>query len=146
VRLVGGGARAYPLTVAYVSLTAKASGADVPVRVEDALAGAERLVIRGEAGSGKTTLLQWLTVRAASRDFTGLLAPWNERVPIYLTLRDYTVKELPRPERFLDPIAANFIAEMPGGWSQSVGYCSRLNGVPVRSLTTCPPSRQRKRR
>src|SRR4030095_4938805 len=77
VRLVGGGARDYPLTVAYVSLTATASGGDMPVRVEDALTGAERVVIRGEAGSGKTTLLRWLAVRATNREFTGVLAQWN---------------------------------------------------------------------
>jgi hypothetical protein len=37
------------------------------VRIDDALAGSPRSVIRGEAGSGKTTLLQWLacaTVRS----------------------------------------------------------------------------------
>jgi hypothetical protein len=120
VRLVGGGARDYPLTVAYVSLTATASGGDVPIRVEDALAGVERVVIRGEAGSGKTTLLRWLAVRAANRDFTGALAPWNARVPIYLALRDYAVEPLPRPERFLDHIAANLIEEMPRAWCQGV--------------------------
>jgi hypothetical protein len=120
VRLVGGGARDYPLTVAYVSLTATVSGGDVPVRVEDALAGAERVVIRGEAGSGKTTLLRWLAVRAANRDFTGALAPWNERVPIYLALRDYTREPPPRPEQFLDHLAANLIAEMPQAWCQGV--------------------------
>jgi hypothetical protein len=120
VRLVGGGARAYPLTVAYVSLTATASRGDVPVRVEDALAEARRIVIRGEAGSGKTTLLRWLAVRAANRDFPGALAAWNERLPIYLALRDYTIESLPRPERFLDHIAANLIDEMPRGWCQDV--------------------------
>lgn len=120
LRLVGGGARDYPLTVAYVSLTATASGGDMPVRVEDALTGAERVVIRGEAGSGKTTLLRWLAVRATNREFTGVLAQWNERVPIYLALRDYAIEPLPRPEHFLDHLAANLIEEMPKGWCQGV--------------------------
>ena len=126
VRLVGGGARDYPLTVAYVSLTAAVSGGDAPVRVEDALAGAERAIIRGEAGSGKTTLLRWLAVRAANRDFTGALAPWNARVPIYLALRDYAVEPLPRPERFLDRIATNLLEEMPRGWCQDVLHTRAL--------------------
>jgi hypothetical protein len=137
LRLVGGGARDYPLTVAYVSLTATASEGDVPVRAEDALAGAERVVIRGEVGSGKTTLLRWLAVSATNREFTGVLAPWNERVPIYIALKDYASEPLPHPEHFLDHLAGNLIEEMPKGWCQGV---LRARSSYSMGLTSCRPS------
>ena len=40
--------------------------------IDQLLAFARRLVIRGDAGSGKSTLLQWLAVRSAGRSFSGL--------------------------------------------------------------------------
>jgi hypothetical protein len=116
VRYVSGGPRDYPLTIAYVSLTAVGGGEHVPMRVEEALGGRRRVVVRGEAGSGKTTLLRWLAVRAANRDFSGPLAAWNDRTPFYLALRNYTATPLPRPEQFLDHVTPNLADGMPKGW------------------------------
>lgn len=120
LRLIGAGAREYGLTVAYVSLTATVSGPPEPQRVEDALSGVQRIVIRGEAGSGKTTLLQWLAVRAASRDSVEPLATLNQRIPFYVRLRDYADHELPRPADLIEGVARNVKDLMPNGWAQEV--------------------------
>lgn len=96
------------LTVAYISLSVSGAGAaarhraragewlpgllrglpDAPaeprgggsLRVEQALAGSARTLIRGEAGSGKTTLLRWLAVTAARGRFGSSLAAAGLRV------------------------------------------------------------------
>jgi len=112
LRLVGAGARTYRLTVAYVTLTASAEGRLQSGRVDTVLSGAQRVLVRGEAGSGKTTLLQWLAVRAAQRDFQGALAAWNSRIPFFIRLRDFTNRELPPPERFLDGTAKTLVQLM----------------------------------
>ncbi|HEX8683808.1 MAG TPA: NACHT domain-containing protein, partial [Ardenticatenaceae bacterium] len=61
--------------------------------VEEALAGRQRLLIRGIAGSGKTTLLKWIAVNAAGRKFSGRLEEWNDAVPFFLPLREYVDRE-----------------------------------------------------
>lgn len=98
--MVGAGVREYPLTIAYVTLTATDTNDPAPGRVDHLLATTDRALIAGEAGSGKTTLLQWLTVRAAKRDH-GQLSAWNQRTPFYVSLRDYaeTDKQFPAAQR-----------------------------------------------
>ena len=79
----------YGLSVAYITLSAARTRSDdeAPsddegdasmdsMPVDEALAGSERVLIRGEAGSGKTTLLQWLAVQSTRDAFTGPLAEW----------------------------------------------------------------------
>ena len=79
-------------------------GQDV-VRVDDAIGGSQRILIRGEAGSGKTTLLQWLAVRAARGDFEGALQDWNGLTPYFVRLRRWHDGDLPSPEQFVDEVA-----------------------------------------
>jgi hypothetical protein len=120
------------LSVAYISLTVRrenpavgqahemiswhagaAQGQDSAVRVERALAGASRILIRGEAGSGKSTLLRWLAVNAARGTFRGELAGLNGHIPFLVVLRSYSGRPLPAPEEFLDGIAQPLVALMP---------------------------------
>nr|WP_306453578.1 NACHT domain-containing protein [Streptomyces sp. Tue6028] len=86
------------------------------MRVEAALGGASRVLLRGEAGSGKTTLLRWLAVSAARGAFTGALAGWNGLTPIFVKLREYSDRDLPTPEAMLDGVAAPLTGIMPKGW------------------------------
>ena len=79
----------------------------------------QRAAVRGEAGSGKTTLMQWLTVRAANRDFADKLQSWNRLMPFYVRLRDYADADtrLPKIERLIDSVAPNLAGIMPPGWA-----------------------------
>ena len=129
------------LTVAYLSLTvtardrrqrrdrmhrapdlweraAEPRGREDTIRVEDALAGSSRMLLRGAPGCGKTTLLQWLAVTAARGAFQGELAPWNGLVPFLVRLRDYADEPLPTPAQL---VQAPMIAElMPPAWVHRV--------------------------
>ncbi|MBB4674589.1 NACHT domain-containing protein [Crossiella cryophila] len=109
--------RRYPLSVAYISLTADTEDGR-PARVEELLARSNKLFIRGEAGLGKTTLLHWIAVRSARRDFPDTLAAWNNTIPFFVPLRRYADRELPTPERFLDEVGRHIADEMPKGWVQ----------------------------
>lgn len=117
--------RRYPLSVAYLSLTANAAPADDPVTaairevtatlggppagsVERVLARSDRVFIRGQAGIGKTTLLHWIAVQAA-RDPRGPL-------PFFLPLRRYSTVELPAAEDFLSEVGRHIADDMPPGW------------------------------
>ncbi|MEU3952250.1 NACHT domain-containing protein [Streptomyces achromogenes] len=86
------------------------------MRVEAALGGATRVLVRGEAGSGKTTLLRWLAITAARGAFTGELADWNGLTPVFVKLREYSGRELPRPEAMLDSVAGQITGVMPKAW------------------------------
>ena len=87
------------------------------MRVESALGGASRVLLRGEAGSGKTTLLRWLAITAARGAFTAELADWNGLTPVFVKLREYSDRQLPkRPEELLDGVAGNITGIMPRGW------------------------------
>ncbi|ROP41932.1 NACHT domain-containing protein [Saccharothrix texasensis] len=110
--------RRYPLSVAYISVMASADELSPIHRVEELLAGARRVFIRGEAGLGKTTLLQWVAVRSALSDFPDRLADWNGTVPFFIPLRRYAGRDLPAPERFLDEVGKYVAGEMPHGWMQ----------------------------
>ncbi|MFI5587698.1 NACHT domain-containing protein [Amycolatopsis sp. NPDC051758] len=130
---------ALPLTVAYLSLSVSLEGeqrrpdrrmdelwfekrqsqaSSANMRVETALGGATRILVRGEAGSGKTTLLDWLAVTAARCGFTGKLADWNGRVPFPIRLRSFAAEPLPRPEEFIRHIAP--VLASPEGWARRV--------------------------
>ncbi|MCX4905160.1 NACHT domain-containing protein [Streptomyces sp. NBC_00878] len=130
------------LSVAYVSLrttgdtgTRRAGGRSSPLlrpdmsdweepgaessgmQVEAALGGASRVLLRGEAGSGKTTLLRWLAITAARGAFTTELADWNGLTPVFVKLREYSGRPLPRkPEELLDGVAGAITGIMPKAW------------------------------
>ncbi|MEU7414131.1 NACHT domain-containing protein [Streptomyces sp. NPDC042638] len=91
-------------------------GESAGMRVETALGGATRVLLRGEAGSGKTTLLRWLAITAARGAFTGELAGWNGLTPVFVKLREYSGRELPRPEAMLDSVAGQITGVMPKAW------------------------------
>ncbi len=134
-------ANEYPLTVAYVSLSATDGGADSRP-VDSALQGRRRVLIRGEAGSGKTTLMQWLAVRAAMRDFGGALREWNQLVPIYLRLRDFAKDgEFPLASGFLHRgYAGNLVGLVPAGWIETTLEKGAL--VLIDGLDEIPASRR----
>ncbi|WDE07430.1 SIR2 family protein [Thalassomonas viridans] len=101
----GGRSRKYQLRVAYISLNTETEYDDDTdseiLSTEQALTGFERLVIIGDAGQGKTTLLQWLTVQCGRQDFTGDKAPWNEKIPVIIKLREVlNQKKLPDKSGF----------------------------------------------
>ena len=85
--------------------------------VDQVLAPARRLVIRGQAGSGKSTLLHWIAVRSASRDFSEQLANWNDTMPFFIRLREFVKADFPSPEEFPRQIARMLAGEMPPGWA-----------------------------
>ncbi|MFC3996302.1 NACHT domain-containing protein [Nocardiopsis sediminis] len=126
--------RMYPLTPAYLSLNVTFPSSftgDVDAtsskfewkrprrgvqRVEEALAGVTRLLLRGSAGAGKTTLLHWLAVRASRDDFPNELASWHGLIPLVIPLRQYVGKELPEPEEFIRNTGRHLAAEAPKNW------------------------------
>ncbi|MFJ3515176.1 NACHT domain-containing protein [Streptomyces sp. NPDC090131] len=113
----------WPLDVAYISL-AVSDEQRLPgdpelhrtqVRAEQALASADRVLLRGPAGSGKSTLVQWLALHAA-RQTDG---PWSTCVPFVLRLRSFTASgDLPLPEDFLRAGAVPLSA--PPGWVEDL--------------------------
>src|SRR5262249_7367789 len=86
------------------------------VRVETALSGGSRILVRGEAGSGKTTLLRWLAVTAARGSFAGDLKSWNGVVPVLIKLRSYGSRPLPKPNELLDDAAGPLSSVVPANW------------------------------
>ncbi|MFF1479198.1 NACHT domain-containing protein [Streptomyces sp. NPDC058301] len=119
----------WALDTAYISLAVSgergdfgpARGDQVAVKAEQALAGADRLVLRGPAGSGKSTLVQWLALNAARRTFTGELADWNRCVPFVLRLRAFTQADaLPLPDEFLRGAGVPLHGAAPAGWVEQV--------------------------
>ncbi|MFD7121110.1 NACHT domain-containing protein [Streptomyces sp. NPDC059922] len=130
---LGRTANEWPLDTAYISLAV--SGGDPqpyredlglptapgrgPVKAEQALTGARRVVLRGPAGSGKSTLVQWLALNAARRGFPPELADWNVCVPFVLRLRAFTTAdELPLPEDFLRASGVPLHGSAPAGWAE----------------------------
>ncbi|MFE9425039.1 NACHT domain-containing protein [Kitasatospora sp. NPDC006697] len=115
----------WPLDTAYLSLeladsTPQPFGEDRVHRVqraEQALAGKQRILVRGQAGSGKTTLLQWLAVATAQGTLPEELDHLRGGMPFLLPLRRLVRSELPGPERFLEgPLAAG----QPKGWVHQI--------------------------
>ena len=109
-------ARSLPRLRADMSDWEEAGGEGAGMRVEAALRGSSRVLLRGEAGSGKTTLLRWLAVTAARGAFTGELTDWNGLTPVFVKLREYSGRALPAPEAMLDGVAAPLTGIMPKGW------------------------------
>ncbi|MEU2025376.1 NACHT domain-containing protein [Streptomyces sp. NPDC016469] len=126
---LGRSAGDWPLETAYISLAVssqdsgpewwEAGGPErVTVKVEQCLAGSERLLLRGPAGSGKSTLVQWLAVNAARQSFGGELADWNRCVPFVLRLRAFTSDgKPPGPEDFLRAAGVPLHGAAPAGWA-----------------------------
>lgn len=105
-----------PLLRPDMSVWEEVDGDTGGMRVETALRGSSRVLLRGEAGSGKTTLLRWLAVMAARGAFTGELAEWNGVTPVFMKLREYSGKALPAPGAMLDSVAGLITGDMPAGW------------------------------
>ncbi|MFJ5226163.1 NACHT domain-containing protein [Streptomyces sp. NPDC088400] len=124
---LGRSGRELPLDTAYISLAVSGDPGGPALRhagpttltTEQALAGADRLLLRGPAGSGKSTLVQWLALTAARRGFVPELADWNRCVPFVLRLRAFTSSgTLPMPEDFLR--AAGVPLSPAAGWAESL--------------------------
>lgn len=86
------------------------------LRVENALAGSRRTILRGEAGAGKSTLLQWLAVNSSRGSFEGQLADWNGCIPFIVKLRDFAGKELPRGDGFIAQVGGPITGPIPSEW------------------------------
>ncbi|NGN64208.1 NACHT domain-containing protein [Streptomyces sp. A7024] len=122
------------LDTAYISLAVSGAEAELghregphgfgrpAIRVEEALADGQRLLLRGPAGSGKSTLMQWLAVNTARRRFAGRLAEWNRCVPFVLRLREINARggELPMPEDFMTAARVPMGGAAPDGWAQDL--------------------------
>ena len=98
------------------------SGPEVRVaRAEQALAGRERVLVRGLAGSGKTTLLQWLAVTTAQGRPAPELDHLANHIPYVLSLRTLVRRgSLPFPEAFLKAMSCPFAENQPHGWADGV--------------------------
>ncbi|WP_062214535.1 NACHT domain-containing NTPase [Streptomyces sp. NBRC 109706] len=124
----------WPLDDAYLSLetteTERRKGggpehgrrpvATPPQRAEQALAGLNRVLLRGVAGAGKTTLVQWLAVTIAEHRADAGPPHLVGRIPFVLPLRTLlrAGRELPPPRDFL--AAVNCPHTPPAGWAERV--------------------------
>ncbi|WP_053161381.1 serine protease [Streptomyces caatingaensis] len=120
--LSDGSGETWPLDTAYLSLELVGGRQEgfgpAPRRVEEALAGQRRVLLRGAAGSGKTTLLQWLATVTVKGELPPGLGQLSGCFPLTLPLRRL-VRDggLPAPEEFLAAVAGP-LAGLPGarGW------------------------------
>ncbi|GGU92917.1 ATP-binding protein [Streptomyces albospinus] len=122
----------WPLDAAYMSLEATgpniAEGPfeDLPpraaVRADQALAGRDRVLLRGVAGSGKSTLVQWLAVSCTKPAGETALPHLYGRIPFVLPLRTLTRSgaALPTPDRFLAATGCPVSGSQPAGWAERV--------------------------
>ncbi|MBO4256710.1 NACHT domain-containing protein [Streptomyces griseorubiginosus] len=146
----------WPLDAAYLSLDVLGRGEDpalgppaaapVPAPADQALAGHERVLLRGVAGSGKTTLIQWLAVSAATGT-TDRMAYLTGRIPFVLPLRTLTRhgERLPAPAGFLSAVGCPLAGTQPSGWEHRV-LASGRGLVLVDGLDEVPePERDRAR-
>ncbi|MGW0981908.1 NACHT N-terminal Helical domain 1-containing protein [Streptomyces xiamenensis] len=91
-----------------------------PRRAERALAGLDKVLLRGVAGAGKTTLVQWLAVTTAEHRLSDHLTHLYGRVPFVLPLRTLTRSgnELPTPSTYLNVVGCPHTP--PTGWAERV--------------------------
>ncbi|GAA1900579.1 NACHT domain-containing protein [Streptomyces sodiiphilus] len=119
-------AREWRLDSAYIALEATGEDDSVPVPAERALAGRDKVLLRGGAGSGKTTLVQWLAVTTARRDYDPHLAHLIGRVPFVLPLRRvFRDDRLPTPDEFLHAVRSAVAGSQPTGWADRVMHAGR---------------------
>ncbi|MGW1793303.1 NACHT domain-containing protein [Streptomyces tubercidicus] len=133
----------WPLDAAYMSLEATAPAArevtavgpfdgeagprgappaPVPVPADQALAGRDRVLLRGVAGSGKSTLVQWLAVSCTKAPGETALPHLYGRIPFVLPLRTLARDgaPLPTPDRFLAAVGCPVSGAQPEGWANRV--------------------------
>ncbi|MEU7434422.1 NACHT domain-containing protein [Streptomyces sioyaensis] len=133
----------WPLDAAYMSLEATAAPArevtagapwdaeggprtgpavPLPVPADQALAGRDRVLLRGVAGSGKSTLVQWLAVSCTKTPGETALPHLYGRIPFVLPLRTLTREgaALPAPGRFLAAVGCPVSGSQPDGWADRV--------------------------
>lgn len=133
----------WPLDAAYMSLEATAPAAPeveavfpfaeedgprgappapVAVPADQALAGRDRVLLRGVAGSGKSTLVQWLAVSCTKAPGDTVLPHLYGRIPFVLPLRTLTRDgaPLPTPDRFLASVGCPVSGSQPEGWADRV--------------------------
>ncbi|WP_043267362.1 NACHT domain-containing protein [Streptomyces sp. CT34] len=91
-------------------------GPQPPVPVEHALAGQERVLLRGIAGSGKTTVVQWLAVSTAKQQLPAELNALRGRVPFVLPVRRFSDRDLPLPVEFLSAARHPLSGAEPDAW------------------------------
>ncbi|MES4909468.1 MULTISPECIES: NACHT domain-containing protein [unclassified Streptomyces] len=109
----------WPLESAYLSLEAETdAGPSAPA--DQALAGRERVLLRGVAGSGKTTLVQWLAVSVARGELPPELEGLRGRVPFVLQVRRFGRHGFPAPRDFLASVRHPRAAGQPAGWAERV--------------------------
>jgi len=126
----------YKLSVAYVTLLVEYSGFidndeldspsdDMPDReyegeqilsIDEAISKSKRLLLRGPTGSGKTTLMKWVAVMSAGSNLKKELNDWNECVPFFIRLRNFSDADLPSPKNFPSLTAKSLSDEMPEKW------------------------------
>ncbi|MDT3396832.1 NACHT domain-containing protein [Streptomyces sp. B1866] len=113
----------WPLDAAYLSLEAvsERGAPEAPQPADQALAGRDRVLLRGVAGSGKTTLVQWLAVCAARLEPPRGMEQLIGRVPFVLPLRTIARKDsLPDPTHFLAAVNSPLAGAQPAGWADRV--------------------------
>ncbi|ANZ17079.1 large ATP-binding protein [Streptomyces noursei ATCC 11455] len=122
----------WPLDAAYMSLQVTSPGRAedpfedlpprAPVPADQALAGRDRVLLRGVAGSGKSTLVQWLAVSCTKPLGTTALPHLYGRIPFVLPLRTLTRAgaALPTPDRFLAATGCPVSGTQPAGWADRV--------------------------
>lgn len=118
----------WPLDATYLSLGAEFDTADAgegaapePVMPADrALAGQERVLLRGVAGSGKTTLVQWLAVSTARGQLPDELEALRGRIPLVLPVRRFARDGFPGPDDFLRAVGHPLADDAPEGWAVRV--------------------------
>ncbi|QUQ68475.1 NACHT N-terminal Helical domain 1-containing protein [Kutzneria sp. CA-103260] len=112
------------------------------LRIEAALAGSDRTLVRGEAGSGKTTLLDWLAVGASRASFTDQLTEWNGLTPFVIRLRRCVDTDLPKPAQFLEHVAPMLAGLMPHLWVERQ-LSSQRALVLIDGVDEVPPAKRR---
>lgn len=111
----------YKLSLAYISLTVDSKDSKNEselINIEKCLAENNRLVVKGLAGSGKTTLLQWIAIKSAGHNMPEELEDWNFYIPFFIRLRQYSARDLPTPEMFINDFSSVYGDAMPVGWTK----------------------------